>query len=252
MSETHLRRLDFEGATNFRDLGGYPAAAGRHTRWRRLFRADSLADLTARDLERLEDLGLRGLIDFRTESERRRKPDRLPAGAPIRMLQIGFLPEGVEEMLALARDGAISTAELERLVASQYRMFAVDHVEEYRTALDFACDGENYPLLIHCASGKDRTGFAAALLLLAVGVPREIVMRDYDLTNQYRRDVSHLWGPKTPPDVIALLLSAQAHYLEGALDEIERAHGSFEAFLAGPLGVGPEKRARLVELLTEA
>jgi protein-tyrosine phosphatase len=252
MSPTAPRRLDFEGAVNFRDLGGYAAANGRHTRWRRLFRADSLADLTPDDLERLDALNLRGLIDFRTEFERQLKPNRLPAGASIRALEIGFLPAGTLEMLMEVRQGRISTTELERRVIEQYRKFGVDHVDEYRRALDFAADAQNYPLLIHCTSGKDRTGFASALLLLAVGVPREIVLHDYNLTNQYRRDVSHLFGPQTPADIIALLLSAQSHYLEAALDEIERVHGSFEAFLAGPLGVDAHKRARLIECLTQA
>jgi protein-tyrosine phosphatase len=251
MNSPHPRRLEFEGAINFRDLGGYATADGRHTRWRRLFRADSLADLTTEDLQRLEALDLHGLIDFRTEFERTLKPDRLPPGAPIRILEIGFLPEGTLEMLQEVRRGAISPEELERRVITQYRKFGVDHVEEYKLAMDFAAEAGNYPLLIHCTSGKDRTGFASALLLLAIGVPREIVMRDYDLTNHYRRDVSHLFGPNTSEELIALLLSAQSHYLEAALDEVERVHGSFEAFLAGPLGVDAEKRARLIELLTE-
>ena len=251
MSETFSRRLAFEGAVNFRDLGGYPAAGGRRTRWRRLFRADSLSDLTPDDLRRLDALDIRGLIDFRTEIERRLKPNRLPADASIRALEIGFLPAGTLEMLAEVRKGIISTAEVERRVTAQYRRFALDHVGEYRRALDFAADPRNYPLVMHCTSGKDRTGFAAALLLLAVGVPRDVAMRDYDLTNQYRRDVSHLFGPDTGEDVIALLLSAQSRYLEAALDEVERAHGSFEAFLTGALGVGADKRARLIELLTE-
>jgi protein-tyrosine phosphatase len=252
MSATFSRRLNFDGAVNFRDLGGYAAVGGRHTRWRRLFRADSLADLTSDDLRQLEALGLHGLIDFRTEGERQLKPNRLPAGAPIRALEIGFLPAGTLEMLAQVRQGVISTAQLEREVIAQYRKFGVDHVDEYRRALDFAAAPENYPLVIHCTSGKDRTGFASALLLLAVGVPREVVMHDYTLTNQYRRDVSHLFGPDTPQDVVALLLSAQSLYLEAALDEVDRVHGSLEAFLTGPLGVDANKRARLVECLTEA
>ena len=251
MSAPFPRRLDFEGAVNFRDLGGYATADGRRTRWRRLFRADSLADLTPDDLRRLEALDVHGLIDFRTPIERQLKPNRLPSGASIRALEIGFLPSGTLEMLARVRRGAISTAELEREVIAQYRKFGVDHVVEYRQAFDFAADPQNYPLVMHCTSGKDRTGFASALLLLAVGVPRAIVLHDYNLTNHYRRDVSHLFGPDTPPDVIALLLSAQSRYLEAALDEIDRAHGSFEAFLTGPLGVDSDKRARLIACLTE-
>jgi protein-tyrosine phosphatase len=252
MTEQYERRLKFEGAINFRDLGGYPAADGRRMRWRRLFRSDSLADLSEMDLQQLANLGLSGLVDFRTEDERVLKPNRLPEGRCIRVLELGFLPAGTLEMLEEVRAGTISAQELERKVISQYRKFVIDHVEEYRKALAFATQPENYPLLIHCTSGKDRTGVASALLLLAVGVPRDIVLQDYDLTNLYRRDVSHLFGPKTQEDVISLLLSAQAHYLEAALEEIDRVHGSFEAYLTRTLEVDEIKRARLVELLTHA
>jgi len=252
MTEPFSRRLDFDGAVNFRDLGGYATADGRRTRWRRLFRADSLADLTPDDLARLQALDLHGLIDFRSPFERQLKPNRLPADASIRTLEIGFLPTGTLEMLARVRRGAISTAELEREVIAQYRRFGVDHVAEYRQAFEFAADASNYPLVMHCTSGKDRTGFASALLLLAVGVPREVVLHDYNLTNHYRRDVSHLFGLDTSQDVIALLLSAQSHYLEAALEEVGRVHGSFEAFLTGPLGVDADMRARLIACLTES
>ena len=75
-------------------------------------------------------------------------------------------------MLARVRAGAITTAELEREVLGHYRLFVTDHTEEYRRAIAFAADPANHPMLIHCTSGKDRTGFASAVLLLAVGVPR--------------------------------------------------------------------------------
>jgi protein-tyrosine phosphatase len=252
MNAPYDRRLDFEGAANFRDLGGYPAGGGRRTRWRRLFRADSLGDLTEADLERLDALGLRGLIDFRIDVERRLKPNRLPRGSSVRTLEIGFLPVGTLDMLARVRSGAITTGEIGREVAGHYRLFVADHAEEYRKALAFAADPDNYPLLIHCTSGKDRTGFASAVLLLAVGVPREVVLQDYDLTNRYRRDVSHLFGPKTSQDLVDLLLSAQTHYLEAALDEIDRRFGSFDGYLAEALEIDDTVRARLYDLLTEA
>jgi protein-tyrosine phosphatase len=252
MTAIYERRLAFEGAANFRDLGGYPAGGGRRTRWRRLFRADSLGDLTPADLERLDALGLRGLVDFRTDIERKLKPNRLPERSGVRTLEIGFLPAGTLDMLSRVRSGAITIAELEREVKGQYRLFVSDHVDEYRRAVAFAAEPDNYPLLIHCTSGKDRTGFASAVLLLAVGVPRDVVLQDYDLTNRYRRNVSHLFGPGTPEDIIALLLSAQAHYLEAAFDEIDRRFGSFDAYLAQALQVDDAMRARIHALLTEA
>jgi protein-tyrosine phosphatase len=245
------RRLDFEGAVNFRDMGGYPAAGGRQTRWRRLYRADSLSDLTAADLARLDALGLRTLIDFRLPDERRAKPDRLPPGGAIKAIELGFVPEGALEMLRLVKAGAIDSSEIEGRVIAQYRLFCVDHTKEYRRVFDVAMQAEAYPLLLHCTSGKDRTGYGVALLMLAVGVPRAVVLEDYDLTNNYRRPVPHLFGPQTSRDVVRTLLSAQRGYLEAALDEIDRVHGSFDAYLEKELRVDRTDQARLVDLLTE-
>jgi protein-tyrosine phosphatase len=246
------RRLDFEGAVNFRDLGGYPAGLGRSTRWRRLYRADSLADLSEADLGRLESLGLAALVDFRIRPEREAKPDRLPKATKIKRVELGFIPAGTLEMLALVKAGAIDPVELERRVIGQYRLFCVDHHAQYREAFALAASGDNYPLLLHCTSGKDRTGYGIALLLLAVGVPRETALEDYDLTNAYRRAVPQLFGPQTSPEIVKLLLSAQPKYLEAALDEIDKVHGSFDAYLERALGVDDAARAKLVELLTEA
>jgi protein-tyrosine phosphatase len=245
------RRIRFEGAANFRDLGGYPASDRRRTRWGLLYRADNLAGLTDADLVRLEVLGLRTLIDFRLPTERQMSPDRLPPGSSIRKVELGFLPAGTIEMLALVKRGAIAALELERRVIAQYRLFCVDHVEEYRRTFAIAQDASSYPLLVHCTSGKDRTGFAAALLLLAVGAPRETVLEDYDLTNRYRRAVPQLLGPETPEEIVTLLLSAQPKYLEAALEEIDNVYGSFDDYLATALGVDAAARRRLVELLTE-
>jgi protein-tyrosine phosphatase len=245
------RRILFEGAINFRDLGGYPAEPGRQTRWNWVYRADNLAGLTEADLALLETLGLRTLIDFRLPTERQIHPDRLPPGSPIRRVELGFLPAGTLEMLSVVKRGVIDAAELEQRVIDQYRLFCVDHVEEYRRTLAIASEPDNYPLLLHCTSGKDRTGFAAALLLLAAGVPWEIVLEDYALTNLYRRPVPELLGPETPEEVAAVLLSAQPKYLEAALEEIDRAHGSFDAYLEQALAVNEAQRERLAETLTE-
>jgi protein-tyrosine phosphatase len=245
------RRIHFEGAVNFRDLGGYPASDGRRTRWGLVYRADNLADLTDADLARLEVLGLRTLIDFRLPTERQMSPDRLPRGSSIRKVELGFIPAGTIEMLARVKKGAIAAPELERRVIAQYRLFCVDHVEEYRRTFAIAQDASSYPLLLHCTSGKDRTGFAAALLLLALGAPRETVLEDYDLTNRYRRAVPQLLGPETPEEIVTLLLSAQPKYLEAALDEIDRVYGSFDDYLDTALGVDGAARRRLVEMLTE-
>src|SRR5260370_17458964 len=95
------RRILFEGAVNFRDLGGYEAASGKRTRWGQVYRADNLAGLTEADLVLLESLGLRSLIDFRIPLEREAYPDRLPACSSISRVDLGLPPPATPEMLAL-------------------------------------------------------------------------------------------------------------------------------------------------------
>ena len=145
MTDVFSRRLEFEGAANFRDLGGYPAAPGRRTRWRRAFRADNLAGLTGADLGRLAELDIAGLVDFRIELERIAHPDRLPEGARARRLELGFLPAGTLEMLARVRAGAISVSEIEAEVLAHYRRFVTDHADTFARMVAFAADPENYP-----------------------------------------------------------------------------------------------------------
>jgi protein-tyrosine phosphatase len=251
LPEPRDRRLPFEGAVNFRDMGGYPAAAGRRTRWERLYRADSLGDLTPADLTRLDALGLKTLVDFRLPQERLLKPNRLPPRTSINSIEVPFVPEGTLEMLSLVRAGAIDAAEVERRVTAQYRLFGIRHVAEYRRMFEAADDADGYPLLLHCTSGKDRTGFGVALLLLAAGVARETVLEDYALTNQFRRPVPQFFGPQTSPEVMHTLLSAHPKYLEAALEEVGAVHGSLDAYFERELGVMETARARLAELLTE-
>jgi len=251
MNEPFPRRLAFEGAVNFRDLGGYPAGEGRRTRWRRLFRADNLGALSVEDVARLAELDLAGLIDFRIDVERRAHPDRLPEGARVRTLELGFLPAGTLDMLARVRAGSITVAEIEAEVLGHYRRFVSDHAETFRRMFAFAAEPTNYPLLLHCTSGKDRTGFGSAILLRAVGVPRQAVEQDYLLTNQYIRDVSHLFGPQTTREIIDWLLSAQAGYIRAALDEIDARYGSMQGYLERGLGIDGRTLDRLRNVLTE-
>lgn len=246
------RRLPLEGAVNFRDLGGYAVGEGRRTRWGRIWRSDSLADLTEADQEQVRALELHTLIDFRLPLERTRKPNRLPPGAAIGVVEIGFVPEGTLEMLRAVLAGQADAAEVERGVLHHYRTLPVAHHREYATMFDHIEHAEGRPVLIHCTSGKDRTGYGAALILLALGAARETVLEDYALTNQYRRDISFLFSPATPRAAAEMLMRAQPQYLEAALAVIDAEFGSVDTYLERALGLTPARRERLRALLTDA
>lgn len=244
------RRLPFEGAANFRDLGGYPLAGGGRTRWRVVYRADSLADLTAADLEALRATGIRTLCDFRLPEERADRPNRLPGGMRLQSHEIGFIPRGTPEMLRAIRAGELGPAEIMRAVEAQYRLFGRDHAPAYRAMFDALLAPGATPFLIHCTSGKDRTGVGAALILLALGAARETVLEDYALTNAYRRDIGHLLSDRIRPGVIETLTSARPEYLRAALEAIEEEWGGLDPFMERGLGLTAARRADLAALLT--
>jgi protein-tyrosine phosphatase len=251
MNDGRERRLPFVGAVNFRDLGGYAVGEGRQTRWRRLFRSDSLAELTDADLERLEALALHSLIDFRLPHERRIHPNRLPAGHALRALEVGFWPDGVAELHRAFQAGELDAAAMEHATKRFYRNFPLDHHAEYRVLLEAIEQAAGRPVLFHCVSGKDRTGFGAAVVLLALGADRDVILQDYALSNQYRRDVRHLIPAGTPEAVAQAFTAANPRYLEAALDAITERYGSDDAYLERGLGFGDRRRADLRALLTE-
>jgi protein-tyrosine phosphatase len=244
------RRIKLDGAVNFRDLGGYAAAGGRKTRWRTIYRSDSLANLTDDDLPIVQSLAIRTLCDFRLPEERAQKPNRLPDNHGIRLVSIGFIPEGTLDMLSQIERGRYGPEDIRREVLIHYRKFVRDHADEYRRLFEIILAEEGLPLLMHCTSGKDRTGFAAAAILLAAGVPRDIIVEDYAMTNFYRRNIAHLFSNEISPEAIDMLTSANPPYMESALDEIDSRFGSTSAWLAS-LGLDAADRARLRDLLTE-
>ncbi len=243
------RRIEFAGAVNFRDLGGYRTTDGRHVQWGRLYRSDSLAELTTDDLPRLSALGLRSIFDLRHASERRAKPDRLPPGSTAELHQIGFYPHRAETLFQQLAARTVSAAEVEQFLRDAYGAFPIAQATTYRAVLEMLVAEEAIPALIHCTSGKDRTGFAAAVVLMALNVPRETIVADYLLTNDYRRDLSFMIGEGVDPQVQAALKQAHPSYIGAAFETIDRQWGSSSAFIEDGLGFTPESRRRLQDLL---
>ena len=162
------RRVPFEGARNFRDLGGYRAADGLHTRWGVLFRADSLHGLTAGDLALYGRLGVRAVYDFRGDGERTAQPSvtealHLPLFGPPRP------PVSADE-------GRTPRAQPSTAQEGESLLLAV-YLRMLRTAGPLFGDlfgrlsvPDGLPAVFHCANGKDRTGLCAALLLDVLGI----------------------------------------------------------------------------------
>lgn len=242
MPNSPARSLALIGASNFRDLGGYAGHGGRVVKWRHLFRSDHLAGLTPQDQALLAELGVARAIDFRGRAESAAHAYALPGVA---YHHLAIEPTVVQRALELQRTGHRLTAQdAVGLMQETYRGFVHDNAPRFAELFRLLLDGSNAPLVFHCTAGKDRTGFAAALILLALGVPRGVVMQDYLLTNSlYRRPEG--MGSHAPEDVIAVLWRVQEEFLDAALHRVDNDFGGLQAYLADVLGVDAAARQEL-------
>ncbi|MDR1644199.1 MAG: tyrosine-protein phosphatase [Tannerellaceae bacterium] len=241
-----------EGAPNFRDLGGYPSANGLHTAWRKVFRSQALAQISDSDLVRLKESDIRTVIDFRSDDEVRKAPSRLPGGATLIRLPIDVGRSDSLQIMQLLATGALDSAQSVAYMQTANRRFVTDFAPEYRQFFDILLQPESYPVVFHCTAGKDRTGFAAALLLSALDVDWDTVMGDYLLTNQYLKPSSVL--PQIPESALPALrplLGVHPSYLDAAREEIAERYGSIDQYLQQELHIGPAEKARLKEYLLD-
>ncbi len=245
------RRVAFEGISNFRDLGGYRTRSGGTVKWGRVFRADALHGMTDRDLGLYERLGLKTVFDLRADAERTERPNPVPS----RPLAILGRPEeqgGAPAALPPA-EGLDGERFLYELYAGLIRHSAAQ-IGELFTAL---AEDDGLPAVFHCHAGKDRTGLVAALLLDALGVDREVILDDYELTARYRRrtdqepTLQKLLDYGLPPETAAGVLTTPRWAMQHALEDLDQNYGGVEEYLLGPTGMDGDAMQALREHLIQ-
>ncbi len=239
------RLLPLVGAYNFRDLGGYPTIDGRVTRWGQLYRSDTLHELTDADVDILREIGLSSVIDLRTVAEVERTGRGLLGAEPVRHVHLPVVQD------AVASQGA--PAEAQEDLPSRYLWYLDVGRDALVSALTMVGDPKSYPLVFHCAAGKDRTGVLAALVLDIVGVERNTIVEDYVLTAS-RMDLilSRIRGTPDAEARLAetpqFLLRAEAATMEMFLDGLYESYGGARAW-ALALGVSAESVETMSALL---
>jgi protein-tyrosine phosphatase len=236
-----------QGASNFRDIGGYRNANGQSVRRGRVFRSDHLAGLTTEDLARVEALGIAHSLDFRGVAEYTATPYAIPG---VQRVALTIEPTVIARMQALVAQGIVpTTEETVELMRETYRDFVNRNADTFGRFLKHLLEQPS-PQVFHCTAGKDRTGFAAALLLSALGVDRATIEHDYLLTNQlYKRD-ARLEG-QGHPHVMKVLWQVQPEFLQAAFEAVDAQHGGMSDYLHGAIGLSPQEVAELQRMLLE-
>lgn len=243
------RLVPLTGAMNFRDVGGYETEDGRFVRWGKIYRSAALSGLTPDDLAKIEALDIDYVYDLRSVGERRDEPTRWPeTGATL--VSHDYELDISAFMTAFAEG---PSAEKVRAAMTAFYPAVVDsHKIQFRAVFTELLEGDDGAILYHCSAGKDRTGVQTALILSALGVPREVVIEDFLLSNQHHK-MSGDSGPMAgmPPEVLEVLGGVERPYLEAFFAEIDRRYGGVEGYLAAELGVGAADIQRLRALYTE-
>lgn len=253
VAPAHERLLPLQGGRNFRDLGGYRTRDGHTVKWGLLFRSGSMHGLAPADFNYLYKLGIRTVCDFRDVHERAVEPVAWPAGkAPTvfaddyDMSQNGSIPK------MDARDWTPEKAR--QVMAATYPRLLASFKGQYQRMFQQLLAG-NAPLAFNCTAGKDRTGVAAALLLTALGVPRETVIQDYELTNRYLdaakvAQTSQATGDwaKLPPPVLKAFMAADPSYIEAVFAVIDKHPGGVDGYLRDEMKLSEVDIARLRRL----
>ena len=254
-------QLDFAGGTNFRELGGYEADEGKHVKWGQIWRGIPTCKLTGEaDRAKLDALGLRLILDLRSVEEAKKEPDYVPDGARLVQIcglcaedghEIAFAPGDIDRLMASAPEGYDVPRVLYRRMLTGNKAFK----ELFR-----ALEAGETPILFHCSAGKERTGVAAMLILLALGASDETICADYAQTNVCRRaEIEAVMQEHA--DEIAADPSCRNHYYRMAgvspeaapfvLDTIRSQFGSAENYLEAEYGLTPARLMRLRRMYLE-
>jgi protein-tyrosine phosphatase len=251
--------------TNLRDFAGHPTRDGGRVRAGRVYRSADLSRLDAAGIAALAGLPVRAVYDLRTPGERDAAPDRLPPGIAYVVADVlagdpGASPASFAGLLddPAAAELAFGGSRGVEFFIERYRGFVRSPSARaaYRRLFVDLADPSTGPALVHCTTGKDRTGWAAAALLLWLGVPDDRVWDDYlastaALAPAFAPALDAFRARGGDPAILEPLIGVRPEYLEAALAEVRSAHGSIEGYVADGLGLDAATRARLREALVE-
>ena len=253
------RTITLPGAVNLRDFGGYATRDGRRVRHGLLFRSGLLSRLEPQGRRGFLELDVRLICDLRRHAERDKHPPPFPADAPQR-LEIPIDPGNAVDMRAQRERGTLSLQQRVDFMVAINRDLARDHAQDYARMFEALLALDEGGFLVHCSAGKDRTGFACALIHHALGVPAQTVLEDYLLTNEaidYEGYVLPVLaprlesGPLPDQETIMSLAGVRPEYLRAAFETIETEFEGVERYIEDAIGLDTSKRERLRERLLD-
>lgn len=243
------RVVNLEGAVNFRDFGGYETSDGERLKRGCLFRCGAMSGLTDAGREAFLELGIGLICDLRRQDERNDDPIPFPEDL---QLHLPIDPGSAVRMRDTTANPRLDHDQRVAFMLGINVELARDHAAEYRRMFEALLTLDEAAFLVHCTAGKDRTGFGVAIIQLALGVPRALVIEDYLLTNEVIDFETFLlpkvrarYGNQISLDDVRAISGVREEYIHAALDTVDEVHGGIDRYLDEALGVGPRMRDQL-------
>jgi protein-tyrosine phosphatase len=226
--------------SNFRDLGGIHLG-DRRLRPNLFYRCARPSGLSVKDIEWLEQRGLVAIIDFRGVAEREAHPPNLSAALMARRILLPIEPSVGARLSQAEAQGLMNHHAANRAMADSYRAYVRENLDVFEAFLRI-CSSADGPVMFHCSAGKDRTGFAAALLLSALGASTDDIMTDYlrTRTDWYVPDTIRAQAVEANRSAT---LGVEPEYLEAAFEELDKRATSAAQFAQSCLGGAQALRA---------
>ena len=255
------RKLPFTGAHNFRDLGGYKTEDGRTVKWGKIYRSDNLHSLTDEDLKYMKRLNIKSVVDFRSVEERESEPDRLNPDMTQVLLPIKFQPKELDDdsIKNLMKDLTFGDLDSSNLLRDFNIVIVEEFAKEYKNFFRHIIENNAEPLVFHCTAGKDRAGFASAMILTILGVPREKIIEDYLLTNTYVKDhvddkmleIELKTFFRADTDNLRKINLVEERYIQAAFDTIDSKWGGMDRYISEALNLNEEDILKLQDFYLE-
>ena len=250
------RQLSLQGTPNFRDLGGYETREGRRLKWGKLYRSSKLSNLTDKDIHYVNRLGVTLICDFRQVIEQQLEPTLLGDNTLTELASLPITPGSSHNFIENLHNGIIAVDDAAGFMEQINRDFVANQMPQYAEMFRLLLVGDQQ-VLIHCASGKDRTGFGAALILDVLGVDEEAIVDDYLLTNKYlpvdeeverlsKQFIDHT-GARVSAEVLKPMLEVRPEYIRACFEEIRRRYEGKEHFFETALDLDEVKVRELRE-----
>lgn len=252
--------IEIKKVNNFRTVGNIKNSEGRTLKEGIFYRSGHLHQLKRKSFKKLENLGIKEVIDLRNSKEISDKPDQLPTDIIYKKYS-AFKDEGDQLTKAkkLVLKGKVNGADADKRMIDFYREYVTENPEVIKKIITEILESD-HPVLYHCTAGKDRTGITTALILTILKFDKATIYNDYLLSNNYRKklvlkrlklaDNLHFLYPKMDIKVLEKLSWVEPAYLDAAFDEINKKYGSTDAYIQQVLGISQNKREEYVKKFT--